>query len=50
MPEMFQLYTFVVASAVLSITPGPDIIYVLTRGATQGPRAGVAAAAGLTQG
>jgi threonine/homoserine/homoserine lactone efflux protein len=41
---------FIAASAILGITPGPDIVYVITRGAAQGPRAGVAAAAGLSTG
>ena len=50
MPEPAQLAVFVVASAILGITPGPDIIYVITRGAAQGPRVGVAAAAGLSTG
>jgi threonine/homoserine/homoserine lactone efflux protein len=50
MPAVEQLITFVVASAVLGITPGPDIIYVVVRGAAQGPRAGIAAAAGLCTG
>ena len=50
MPEPAQLAVFVIASAILAVTPGPDIIYVITRGAAQGPRAGVAAAAGLSTG
>jgi threonine/homoserine/homoserine lactone efflux protein len=50
MPALEQLIAFVVASAVLGITPGPDIIYVVVRGAAQGPRAGIAAAAGLCTG
>lgn len=50
MPDPAQLALFVVASAILAVTPGPDIIYVITRGAAQGPRAGVAAAAGLSTG
>jgi threonine/homoserine/homoserine lactone efflux protein len=41
---------FLVASAVLTIAPGPDIIYVLTRGIAQGTRAGVAAALGFASG
>ena len=40
MPEPAQLAVFVVASAILGITPGPDIVYVVSRGAAQGPRAG----------
>ena len=50
MPEASQIAAFILASAVLGITPGPDIIYVIVRGAAQGPRAGLAAAAGLCTG
>jgi threonine/homoserine/homoserine lactone efflux protein len=50
MPDASQIAAFVVASAILGITPGPDIIYVTVRGAAQGPRAGLAAAAGLCTG
>jgi len=50
MPEWSHLATFAVASFILGVTPGPDIIYVIVRGAAQGPRAGVAAAAGLCTG
>ncbi|MGZ5644097.1 MAG: LysE family translocator [Usitatibacter sp.] len=41
---------FLVASALLTIAPGPDIVYVLTRGVSQGPKAGVAAAFGFATG
>jgi threonine/homoserine/homoserine lactone efflux protein len=41
---------FVVASALLAIAPGPDVIYVLTRGIAQGTRAGLAAAFGFASG
>ena len=41
---------FLIASALLTIAPGPDIVYVLTRGISQGPRAGVAAALGFASG
>ena len=41
---------FIAASALLAIAPGPDIIYVLTRGISQGPRAGFAAAFGFASG
>ena len=41
---------FIVASALLAIAPGPDIVYVLTRGISQGPKAGIAAAFGFASG
>ncbi len=50
MPDASNLAAFIAASTLLGITPGPDIIYVVMRGATQGPRAGLAAAAGLCTG
>jgi threonine/homoserine/homoserine lactone efflux protein len=47
---MPDLALFVVASALLAIAPGPDIVYVLTRGIAQGRRAGLAAALGFASG
>lgn len=41
---------FIVASALLTIAPGPDIIYVLARGISQGRKAGLAAALGFATG
>ena len=41
---------FLIASALLAIAPGPDIVYVLTRSITQGRRAGFAAALGFATG
>jgi len=41
---------FLVASALLTLAPGPDIIYVLTRGIAQGRKAGFAAALGFATG
>jgi len=40
MPGTDLLLAFVVASAILGITPGPDLIYVMVRGAAQGARWG----------
>lgn len=45
-----QLGLFCLASLVLIFTPGPDIIYVLTRGVAQGRTAALAAAAGFSLG
>ena len=50
MPDLSQIVMFTVATLLLALTPGPDIIYVIIRGATQGPKAGLAAAAGLAVG
>ena len=47
---MPDLLLFLAASALLAIAPGPDIVYVLTRGIAQGPRAGIAAAFGFATG
>jgi threonine/homoserine/homoserine lactone efflux protein len=47
---MPDIALFLVASALLTIAPGPDIVYVLTRGITQGRRAGFAAALGFATG
>ncbi|HEX4943876.1 MAG TPA: LysE family translocator [Usitatibacteraceae bacterium] len=47
---MPDLALFLVASALLTIAPGPDIVYVLTRGVSQGRKAGLAAALGFATG
>jgi threonine/homoserine/homoserine lactone efflux protein len=47
---MPDIALFLAASALLTIAPGPDIVYVLTRGIAQGPRAGFAAALGFATG
>lgn len=47
---MPDIALFLVAAALLTIAPGPDIVYVLTRGIAQGRKAGLAAAAGFSTG
>ncbi|MBL8510810.1 MAG: LysE family translocator [Betaproteobacteria bacterium] len=47
---MPDITLFIIASLLLTIAPGPDIIYVLTRGVTQGRQAGFAAACGFATG
>jgi threonine/homoserine/homoserine lactone efflux protein len=47
---MPDIALFIAASALLAIAPGPDIVYVLARGISQGPRAGIAAALGFATG
>ena len=50
MISLDQLFLFSLTSLVLIFTPGPDIIYVLTRGVAQGRTAALAAAMGFSLG
>lgn len=50
MVSLDQLVLFSLASLALIFTPGPDIIYVLTRGVAQGRTAALAAALGFSLG
>jgi len=47
---MESLPLFIAASLTLIATPGPDMLYVLTRGMANGRGAGVLSAAGITAG
>ena len=47
---MPDIALFIAASALLTIAPGPDIVYVLTRGVAQGPQAGHRGGAGIRHG
>ncbi len=44
------LYTFVIATTALAISPGPDNIYVLTQSIVNGKKYGLATVAGLMSG
>jgi threonine/homoserine/homoserine lactone efflux protein len=48
--DLPSLTLFVVASWLLIITPGPDSLYVLTRGIAHGKQAGLVSALGVTVG
>lgn len=50
MPETQQILLFLITSAILTITPGPDILYVVTRGIAQGRLAALASATGFSLG
>ena len=54
MPDFFiagpRLAAFLVASLVLAITPGPAVVYIVTRTIAQGRRAGLASTAGVAFG
>ena len=41
MPELTHLPLFILASAVLLLTPGPAVLYILARSLDQGRRAGL---------
>lgn len=47
---MPNLFLFLLAAMTLTLAPGPDNIYVLTRGIAQGRKAGLVAAAGFSSG
>jgi threonine/homoserine/homoserine lactone efflux protein len=50
MPSAASLLVFVLAGSVLVAIPGPNHIYILTRGLSQGRAAGLASAAGVETG
>lgn len=50
MQDLSSLYAFLVVGGVLSITPGPNMIYVISRSITQGRRAGLTSLGGVVVG
>ena len=45
-----QLLFFIAAGLLLNLTPGPDVLYIVSNGLRGGARAGVVAALGITAG
>ena len=45
-----QLLLFIAAGLLLNLTPGPDVLYIVSNGLRGGARAGVVAALGITTG
>jgi threonine/homoserine/homoserine lactone efflux protein len=45
-----QLLLFIAAGLLLNLTPGPDVLYIVTNALRSGARAGVVAALGITTG
>ncbi len=45
-----QLLLFVAAGVLLNLTPGPDVLYIVTHALRHGARAGMVAALGITAG
>lgn len=50
LPAWPLLSAFLVASLVLAVTPGPGVLYIVTRSLVQGRRAGLASVAGVALG
>lgn len=50
MPDAASLLAFIAAALVVLLIPGPGVLYVLARSLSQGQRAGLVSAAGLSAG
>jgi threonine/homoserine/homoserine lactone efflux protein len=50
LPDWPLLTVFLVASFMLAVTPGPGVLYIVTRSVTQGRRSGLASVAGVALG
>src|SRR5687768_18004141 len=50
MPDSQQLLLFIAAGWLLNLTPGPDVLYIVTNSLRSGARAGIVAALGITAG
>ena len=50
LPPRPLLTAFLAASLVLAVTPGPGVLYIVTRSLTQGRRSGLASVAGVALG
>src|SRR5688500_19269792 len=50
MPDFQHLLLFIAAGWLLNLTPGPDVLYIVTNSLRSGARAGVVAALGINAG
>lgn len=50
MPDTQHLLLFIAAGWLLNLTPGPDVLYIVTNSLRSGARAGVVAGLGITAG
>lgn len=50
MPDTTQLLMFIAAGWLLNLTPGPDVLYIVTSALKGGVRAGIVAALGIVSG
>jgi threonine/homoserine/homoserine lactone efflux protein len=50
MPDLPQLLMFIAAGWLLNLTPGPDVLYIVSNALRHGVRSGLAAGLGITAG
>ena len=50
MPDIQHLLLFIAAGWLLNLTPGPDVLYIVTNSLRSGARAGIVAGLGITAG
>ena len=50
MIDTHQLVMFILAGWLLNLTPGPDVLYIVTNALRSGTRAGIVAGLGITAG
>lgn len=50
MPDIHQLALFIAAGLLLNLTPGPDVLYIVSHALRSGLKAGAVAAVGITAG
>jgi threonine/homoserine/homoserine lactone efflux protein len=50
MPDAQNLVLFIAAGLLLNLTPGPDVLYIVTNALRSGARAGIVAGLGITAG
>ena len=50
MPDLPHLLAFIVAGWLLNLTPGPDVLYIVSNSLRTGVRAGIVAGLGITAG
>jgi threonine/homoserine/homoserine lactone efflux protein len=50
MPETGNILLFIIAGLTLNVTPGPDMMFIITRSVSEGSRSGIVSAFGIAAG
>ncbi len=50
MPDINNIALFMLATITLNLTPGPDLMYVITRSVSEGKKSGIVSALGISSG